>query len=76
MHYAFILDTKNHYAIFKISGGSFLLDVFFIYISNVIPFPSFPSEKPLAPSSAPPSFPCSPSHPLPFVVLSFPYIAA
>jgi hypothetical protein len=26
-----------------------LLDIFFIYISNVIPFPSFPSEKPLYP---------------------------
>jgi hypothetical protein len=24
---------------------SFLLDIFFIYISNVVPFPSFPSEK-------------------------------
>jgi hypothetical protein len=29
----------------------FLLDIFFIYISNVIPFPSFPSENP--PSLAP-----------------------
>ena len=29
------------------------LDIFFIYISNVIPFPSFPSENPL--SSPPPS---------------------
>jgi hypothetical protein len=24
---------------------SFLLDIFFIYISNVIPFPGFPSEN-------------------------------
>ena len=24
----------------------FLLDIFFIYISNAIPFPSFPSEDP------------------------------
>jgi hypothetical protein len=39
----------------------FLLDIFFIYISNVIPFPGFPSENPLSPS--PP--PCSPTHPLP-----------
>jgi hypothetical protein len=26
----------------------FLLDIFFIYISNVIPFPGFPSENPLS----------------------------
>jgi hypothetical protein len=26
-----------------------LLDIFFIYISNVFPFPSFPSENPLSP---------------------------
>ena len=26
----------------------FLLDIFFIYISNIIPFPSFPSENPLS----------------------------
>ena len=37
-----------------------LLDIFFIYISNVIPFPYLPSKKPLChiPSS------CSPTHPL------------
>jgi hypothetical protein len=28
---------------------SVLLDIFFIYISNVIPFPSFPSKIPLSP---------------------------
>jgi hypothetical protein len=28
----------------------FLLDTFFIYISNVIPFPGFPSEDPPIPS--------------------------
>jgi hypothetical protein len=39
---------------------NFLLDIFFNYISNVVPFPSFPSENPL---SFPPS-PCSPTHPL------------
>jgi hypothetical protein len=38
----------------------FLLDIFFIYISNVIPFPSFPSKNPLSP---PPS-PCSPTYSL------------
>ena len=37
------------------------LDFFFIYISNIIPFPSFPSETSL---SYPPSF-CSPTHQLP-----------
>jgi hypothetical protein len=36
----------------------FLLDIFFIYISNVIPFPGFLSKK------APPPSPCSPTHPL------------
>jgi hypothetical protein len=37
----------------------FLLDIFFIYISNVILFPSFPSENPL--SSPPPPAP-KPTH--------------
>ena len=36
----------------------FVLDIFFIYISNVIPFPCFPSENPLSS----PSFLCSPTH--------------
>jgi hypothetical protein len=46
-----------------------LLDIFFIYISNVIPFPSFPSENlPIPHSSS-----CSPTHPLPFLALTFPY---
>jgi hypothetical protein len=36
----------------------FLLDIFFIYISNVIPFLSFPSKNPL-------SSLCSPTHQLP-----------
>jgi hypothetical protein len=40
---------------------SFLLDIFFIYISNVIPFPSFPSKIPLSPS---PVSPCSSTHSL------------
>jgi hypothetical protein len=38
----------------------FKLDISFIYISNVIPFPSFPSENPLSSSLSP----CSPAHPL------------
>ena len=33
---------------------SFLLDIFFIYISNVIPFPGF-SAEPLLPTPPPPS---------------------
>jgi hypothetical protein len=37
----------------------FFIRFFFIYISNVIPFPSFPSENPLPHFS-----PCSPTHPL------------
>jgi hypothetical protein len=36
------------------------LDIFFIYISSVIPVPGFPSENPLFPSTSP----CSPIHPL------------
>ena len=31
----------------------FLLDIFFICISNVIPFSGFPSENPLSPPSSP-----------------------
>jgi hypothetical protein len=38
----------------------FLLDIFFIYISDVIPIPGFPSENPLSS----PSCPYSPTHPL------------
>jgi hypothetical protein len=45
----------------------FLLDIFFIYISNDIPFPGFPSESPL---SYPP--PHSPTHPLLLLGLGIP----
>ena len=38
----------------------FLLDIFSIYISNVIPFPSFPYKNSLYPSLSP----CSSTHPL------------
>ena len=31
----------------------FLLDIFFIYISNVIPFPGLPSENPFSPPPSP-----------------------
>ena len=51
---------------------SFLLVIFFIYISNFIPFPHFPSENP---SSHPPS-PCSLTHHLHFPVLAFSYAGA
>jgi hypothetical protein len=50
----------------------FLLDIFFIYISNVICIPGFPSENPLYP----PTSPCSPTYTLPFLALAFPYTAA
>jgi hypothetical protein len=50
----------------------FFLDIFFIDISNVIPFPSFPSKNPLSS----PLSPCSPTHPLPFLVLAFSYTGA
>jgi hypothetical protein len=39
---------------------NFLLDIFFIYISNAFPFPSFPSKNLLSP----PTYQYSPSHPL------------
>ena len=45
----------------------FLLDIFFIYLSNGVPFPSFPSKNPLSPPlPAPqPTTPVSwPWHPL------------
>jgi hypothetical protein len=48
---------------------SFPLVIFFIYISNVIPFPRFPS-----PTS--PSFPCSPTHPLLLSGPGFPHTGA
>jgi hypothetical protein len=43
----------------------FLLDIFFIYISNAIL--KVPYTLPL---------PCSPTHPLPLLALAFPYTAA
>jgi hypothetical protein len=47
-----------------------ILDIFFYYISNVTPFPSFPSKNPLSPT------PCSLTYPLPFPVLAFSYTGA
>jgi hypothetical protein len=68
LRYLVTISVKRHYD----QDNSFLLDIFFIYISNVIPFPSFHSKNPL--SSLP--SPCSPTHLLPFLVLAFPYIGA
>jgi hypothetical protein len=48
----------------------FLLDIFFIYILNVIPFPGFPSQKNL---SLPPTYQLTHSQ---FLVLAFPYIGS
>ena len=48
----------------------FLLDIFFIYISNIIPFSSFPSKNPL---SSPPAPQPTHSH---FLALAFPYTGA
>jgi hypothetical protein len=54
---------------------SFLLDILFIYISNIIPFPGFHSATPL---SHPPSLcfygdiPHPPTHPC-LTALAFPY---
>jgi hypothetical protein len=50
----------------------FLFDIFFIYISNVIPFPTFPSENPYAlfpPPVHEPTHSC-------FLALAFPYTGA
>jgi hypothetical protein len=50
----------------------FKLDIFFIYISNVIPFPGFPSENPL---SSPPHPAQQPTHSC-FLALAFPKTGA
>lgn len=42
--------------LFVLEFFHFLLVIFFIYISNAIPFPSFPSEKSPIPSPLPQSF--------------------
>jgi hypothetical protein len=51
---------------------SFLLDIFFIYISNVIPFLSFLSENPLSFLPPPAPQPIDSS----FLALAFPYTGA
>jgi hypothetical protein len=49
----------------------YLLDIFFIYISNAIPFPSFLSENPLYPPCPAPQ----PTHSC-FLALAFTYTGA
>jgi hypothetical protein len=46
----------------------FVLDIFFIYISNVIPFPGFPSKNPLSP---PRSLICQSWHSFPYGLLAY-----
>jgi hypothetical protein len=53
-------EMKTDIFIFNFYYFPFLLDILFIYISNVISIPGFPSENPLSP----PPCPCSPTHPL------------
>jgi hypothetical protein len=53
---------------------TFLLDIFVIYISNVIPLPGFPSKK--YPPHTPSPFPCLPNHPLPLPGPVFPHTGA
>jgi hypothetical protein len=50
----------------------FSLDIFFIYITNVIPFPGFPSKNPLSDPS-PPDHQSTHSH---FLALASPYTGA
>ena len=57
---SYVFQKQRVYA-FYVVFIFFFLDIFFIYISNVIPFPSFPSENPLSPFPSP----YSPTHPLP-----------
>jgi hypothetical protein len=58
---------KGHMKAYYSRSFFFLLDIFFIYISDVSPFPSFPFRRSpiLSPSLLPlsPPAPCSPNHP-------------
>jgi hypothetical protein len=53
-------DTKPFQSMGLQAAVVVYLDIFFLYISNVISFPGFPSKNPLSP----PSSPYSPTHPL------------
>jgi hypothetical protein len=55
----------------------FLLDIYFTYISNVVPFPGFPSENTLFPPSPHPPPPSTHQHTQTyFLALAFPYTGA
>jgi hypothetical protein len=54
--------TKSLYDSGDMWGEFYLLYIFFIYISNVIPLPGFPSENPLSLNPSP--SPYSPTQPL------------
>jgi hypothetical protein len=43
-----LVKVHMWYLLQSLSTLYFLLDIFFIYLSNVIPFPGFPSETPYA----------------------------
>jgi hypothetical protein len=43
----FLLEFSLSLCVF-VSVSLFFIDIFFVYISNVMPFPSFPSENPLS----------------------------
>jgi hypothetical protein len=79
----FIKMAARSYALRGLHGSSLpkllsvlntlsLLDIFFIYISNVIPFPRFPLQNPY-PIPPPPSH--QPTH-FHFPALAFPYTGA
>jgi hypothetical protein len=53
----------------------FLLDIFFVYISNFIPFPHFLSEPPPPRIPFPLPLPTNPPHSI-FPILVFPYTGA
>jgi hypothetical protein len=54
---------------------AFFFDIFFIYISHVIPFPGFPSEKHPSPYVNPSSLAHQPTHSC-FLALAFPHTGA
>jgi hypothetical protein len=65
------------YFLFVCFLSKFLLDNFFIYISNVIPFPGFASKKHPTPITFPPPLPPAhqPTHSW-FLALAFAHIGA
>jgi hypothetical protein len=72
MQLHFHLEVSNFLTFFPLFTLFSKLDIFFIYISNAVPFPSFPSENPLSSPHAPapqPTYSC-------FLALEFPYIGA